>query len=276
MPWLVELVRTLPDLARSYLPGAPIDARSREQVILAVTEVNGCRYCAWIHGSWSDYLGQVEDPAEVIDVLLAHARACGRGGGAARHRSAAGGAACRRRRPVCGRPSPRSRWPTWSATPSTASLARLRRSARSTRPRRSGSWPPSPWPSRSRCPCWPWAARSWLLRSRRPELPVVAIAPGRRRPTCSRTSSPGRCRPTWPTPASACAALRLARADRARHHRPGRTSATIRIGRGWRAHRQRHRPRRRAGRGGRRGAAAAAGHGPPRAGDRLARVKRPR
>jgi AhpD family alkylhydroperoxidase len=79
-PWLAELVRTLPALARSYLPGAPIDARSREQVILAVTEVNGCRYCAWIHGSWADYLGQVEDPADVLEVLLAHARASAEAG----------------------------------------------------------------------------------------------------------------------------------------------------------------------------------------------------
>ncbi len=80
VPWLVELGRTLPGLVRSYLPGAPIDARSREQVILAVTEVNGCRYCAWIHGSWADYLGQVEDPADVLEVLLAHARASAEAG----------------------------------------------------------------------------------------------------------------------------------------------------------------------------------------------------
>jgi AhpD family alkylhydroperoxidase len=80
VPWLAELVRTLPALARSYLPGAPIDARSREQVILAVTEVNGCRYCAWIHGSWADYLGELDDPAEVLDVLLAHARASAEAG----------------------------------------------------------------------------------------------------------------------------------------------------------------------------------------------------
>lgn len=80
LPWLVELARTTPSLLRSYLPGAPIDARSREQVILAVTEVNGCRYCAWIHGSWADYLGQVDDPAEVLEVLLAHARASAEAG----------------------------------------------------------------------------------------------------------------------------------------------------------------------------------------------------
>jgi AhpD family alkylhydroperoxidase len=77
VPWFAELGRTLPGLVRSYLPGGPIDARTRERVILAVTEVNGCRYCAWIHGSWADYLGErVEDPAEAEEALLAYARAC--------------------------------------------------------------------------------------------------------------------------------------------------------------------------------------------------------
>ena len=80
VPWLVELARTAPDLLRSYLPGGPIDPRTREQVILAVTEVNGCRYCAWIHGSWADYLGELDDPAEVLDALLAHARASAEAG----------------------------------------------------------------------------------------------------------------------------------------------------------------------------------------------------
>jgi AhpD family alkylhydroperoxidase len=80
-PWLAELARTLPGLVRSYLPGGPIDARTRERVILAVTEVNGCRYCAWIHGSWSDYLGEhVEDPAEAEEALLTYARACAEAG----------------------------------------------------------------------------------------------------------------------------------------------------------------------------------------------------
>jgi AhpD family alkylhydroperoxidase len=75
LPWLAELARTAPGLVRSYLPGGPIGARTREQVILAVTEVNGCRYCAWIHGSWADYLG---DGAELDanEALLTYARAC--------------------------------------------------------------------------------------------------------------------------------------------------------------------------------------------------------
>jgi AhpD family alkylhydroperoxidase len=76
VPWLVELARNAPGLLRSYLPGAPLDPRTREQVILAVTEVNGCRYCAWIHGSWADYLGALDDPAEAHEALLTYARAC--------------------------------------------------------------------------------------------------------------------------------------------------------------------------------------------------------
>lgn len=78
-PWLAELARVAPDLVRSYLPFAPLDARSRERVILAVTEVNGCRYCAWIHGAWQDFLGTA-DPADADEAVLAFARACAEAG----------------------------------------------------------------------------------------------------------------------------------------------------------------------------------------------------
>jgi len=74
-PWLTELARTLPGLLASYSPRGPLAPRTRERVIMAVTEVNGCRYCAWIHGSWQDFLGDVE-PARAEDALLAYARAC--------------------------------------------------------------------------------------------------------------------------------------------------------------------------------------------------------
>jgi alkylhydroperoxidase family enzyme len=79
VPWLAEVVTTLPGLVRSYGPGSALDARTREQIILAVTEVNGCRYCAWIHGSWQDFLG---DGAHVDaeQALLAYARACAEAG----------------------------------------------------------------------------------------------------------------------------------------------------------------------------------------------------
>ena len=72
-PWIAELARTLPGLVRSYRGG--VDPRTRERVILAVTEVNGCRYCAWIHGAWHDYLGERGD-ADADEALLVYARAC--------------------------------------------------------------------------------------------------------------------------------------------------------------------------------------------------------
>jgi AhpD family alkylhydroperoxidase len=74
-PWLAELARNLPGLLASYDPRGPLDARTRERVILAVTEVNGCRYCAWIHGSWQEFLGATDVPT-AEDALLTYARAC--------------------------------------------------------------------------------------------------------------------------------------------------------------------------------------------------------
>jgi AhpD family alkylhydroperoxidase len=79
VPWLTEVISTLPSLVRSYAPGSPLDPRTREQIILAVTEVNGCRYCAWIHGSWQDFLGDGAH-ATAEEALLAYARACAEAG----------------------------------------------------------------------------------------------------------------------------------------------------------------------------------------------------
>ena len=76
-PWLLDLVTNLGGLWDSYRPARTIDAVTRERVAMAVTEVNGCRFCAWIHGSWQDYLGD-PDGAQVDpdDALLVFARAC--------------------------------------------------------------------------------------------------------------------------------------------------------------------------------------------------------
>ena len=79
LPWIVELGKTLPGLVRSYLPGQALDPRTRERVILAVTEVNGCRYCAWIHGSWQDFLGE-NSLVDADEALLTYARACAEAG----------------------------------------------------------------------------------------------------------------------------------------------------------------------------------------------------
>ena len=74
-PWLSELGQTAWGLATAYLPFArAISSRSREQVVLAVTEVNGCRYTAWVHGAWRDFLG-ADDTDEALDALLDYARA---------------------------------------------------------------------------------------------------------------------------------------------------------------------------------------------------------
>ena len=78
-PWLGEVLATLPGLVRSYGPGGALDPRTREQIILAVTEVNGCRYCAWIHGSWQEYLGEGAH-VDAEQVLLTYARACAEAG----------------------------------------------------------------------------------------------------------------------------------------------------------------------------------------------------
>jgi AhpD family alkylhydroperoxidase len=80
LPWFAELVRTLPGLLGSYRPGGPLDPRTRERLILAVTEVNGCRYCAWIHGSWADFLGEHDDRVDAEEALLHYARACAEAG----------------------------------------------------------------------------------------------------------------------------------------------------------------------------------------------------
>ena len=75
VPWLFEVGRTFPGLVRSYLPGQTLDPRTRERV----TEVNGCRYCAWIHGSWQDFLGE-KGLADADEALLTYARACAEAG----------------------------------------------------------------------------------------------------------------------------------------------------------------------------------------------------
>jgi len=78
-PWLGELARLMPDLVRSYLPFAPLDPRSRERVILAVTDVNGSRSSAWVHGGWQAFLGAT-DPTDADEAVLAFARACAEAG----------------------------------------------------------------------------------------------------------------------------------------------------------------------------------------------------
>lgn len=78
-PWLLELARTLPGLIDSYLPGRGLDGPTRERLMLAVTEVNGCRYCAWIHGPWQDLLGD-SSSTDLTETMETWARACAEAG----------------------------------------------------------------------------------------------------------------------------------------------------------------------------------------------------
>ena len=80
VPWITEVLSTLPGLLRSYGPGRSLDPRTRERIILAVTEVNGCRYCAWIHGSWQEFLGGSVQVADAEQALVAYAQACAEAG----------------------------------------------------------------------------------------------------------------------------------------------------------------------------------------------------
>lgn len=81
--WVAELARLVPVLVRAHLPVAPLEPRARERVKLAVCEVNGCRYSAWVHEAWQDVLGPTGfagAPPEEEVAVLDFARACAEAG----------------------------------------------------------------------------------------------------------------------------------------------------------------------------------------------------
>jgi hypothetical protein len=71
VPWLAELVRTLPGTVRHSL-----DLRTRQQVSLAVAEVNASRPWIWAYQAWRDFLG----PTVIDEEIIAYAQACAGGG----------------------------------------------------------------------------------------------------------------------------------------------------------------------------------------------------
>jgi hypothetical protein len=75
LAWLRELAQTLPGLADAYRPGGPLDARLREQAMLAASEGHGDASCARAHGAWRDFLGE-RDAGAASDAVVAYARAC--------------------------------------------------------------------------------------------------------------------------------------------------------------------------------------------------------
>jgi hypothetical protein len=78
--WLHEVVDSTPGLAEAWGPWPhAVEMRTREQVLLAVAEVNGSRYAAWVHGAWRDFLGDA-DPDRSLQAVLDFARASARAG----------------------------------------------------------------------------------------------------------------------------------------------------------------------------------------------------
>lgn len=61
--WTVVLVPRLGDLARAYLPGATLDARRREHLLVEVAGALGCESLEDAHRGWYGLLG----PAELTD-----------------------------------------------------------------------------------------------------------------------------------------------------------------------------------------------------------------
>lgn len=77
--WIGEAVRTAPAGVRSLVPGAPVPAALREDVLVAVARAEGADTVAWLHGEWRSFAGSVPD-GDVRLALAAHAEACARAG----------------------------------------------------------------------------------------------------------------------------------------------------------------------------------------------------
>ncbi len=63
------------------LDGRGLDPGLREQVMLAVTEVNACRWCAYVHEGLAVAVGDPTGPASRVDAALDYARQVAAAGG---------------------------------------------------------------------------------------------------------------------------------------------------------------------------------------------------
>ena len=72
IPWLGRVARDIPAQIGLYAPRAALDRGLREKIMMAVTDVNECRWCSWIHGGWKELLDR--GPKARDDIALAYAR----------------------------------------------------------------------------------------------------------------------------------------------------------------------------------------------------------
>ncbi|HEU5149829.1 MAG TPA: hypothetical protein VFU19_05000 [Iamia sp.] len=77
--WGVEVAATAPAGLRTLVPGAPVPAALREDVLVAVGHAQGAAGVAWIHGRWRAFAGSTPD-GDVRLALAAHAERCARAG----------------------------------------------------------------------------------------------------------------------------------------------------------------------------------------------------
>jgi hypothetical protein len=74
--WLGELARLPLATALAYLPGARgVDARTREQLALVVSEQQRSDPSRWLHAGWLTFLGD-RDPDESLAPLFTYVRSC--------------------------------------------------------------------------------------------------------------------------------------------------------------------------------------------------------
>jgi len=77
--WGLEAVVTAPAGLRTLVPGAPVPAALREDVLVATAHAQGAAGVAWIHGEWRAFAGSTPD-GDVRLALAAHAERCARAG----------------------------------------------------------------------------------------------------------------------------------------------------------------------------------------------------
>lgn len=77
--WAVEGIVTAPAGLRTLVPGAPVPAALREDVLVATARAEGAAGVAWVHSEWRAYAGTTPD-GDVRLALAAHAERCARAG----------------------------------------------------------------------------------------------------------------------------------------------------------------------------------------------------
>lgn len=73
--WAVEAMVTAPAGVRTLVPGAPVPAALREDVLASVAQARGATVMAWLHGEWRAFAGSVPD-GDVHLALDEHSQRC--------------------------------------------------------------------------------------------------------------------------------------------------------------------------------------------------------